>query len=396
MARIAIIGGGPAGTATALSLLGRGVDGGDLTLFDRARFPRQKLCGGALSHRGTQALARVVGEQPAGGLATRGLDFRCRYGAMDVVEGGPQWVYDRAVLDADLLRRCEAAGVQVRTGCRIADLRPAHGGCTVQWDGGRETFDWVVGADGATGMSRAAAGLPPGLRGRLVEGVYEPTHASLDPTLLRFDFDPVVDGIPGYAWAFPYPRPEGGGVWKLGVMDGRGRIPGTDLRRWTRDYADRLGFRPTEDRLPGFPERYFEPGAPADRGRLILVGEAWGIDPLLGEGIATALFMAHYAADRLRDALDRSADRIRNYARGFLATPEGRNLCMHAVIAWGLYSGPSPRRLRNVFELGALAELAGRGTEQYGRLLGHAPGLLAHYLGTSLRNRLVPPPPNPS
>lgn len=388
MARIAIIGAGPAGSATALHLLRRGVDPDDITLFDRARFPRQKLCGGALSHRGTQALLDLVGEAPAGRLATRGLSFRSRFGQMEVREGGDQWLYDRAVLDADLLQRCVDAGVRTRTGCRVTGVEGAGSGCTVAWTGGREPFDWVVGADGALGITRRASTLPDGPRGRLVEGIFEPGNASLDPTRLLFDFDPVVDGIPGYAWAFPYPQDATGGPrWKLGIMDGRGRVSGRHLRRWTRAFAERHGFRPVDVRIDGWPERYFVPGAPADRGRLLLVGEAWGIDPLLGEGIATALFMADYAARRIRRALDRRDDRAGGYARGFAATPEGRNLAMHAIIAWGLYTGPSVRRLRNVFQLRALSRLAGRGTEDYGRLLGHAPGLLGHYLVTSLRNR---------
>lgn len=47
--KVAILGGGPAGSALALNLVRLGVDPGDLVILDKARFPRPKLCGGALT-----------------------------------------------------------------------------------------------------------------------------------------------------------------------------------------------------------------------------------------------------------------------------------------------------------------------------------------------------------
>ena len=69
-------------------------------------------------------------------------------------------------------------------------------------------------------------------------------------------------------------------------------------------HCDRFGFRLVDDKIGGWPERYFERSAKAHRPGLILVGESWGIDPLLGEGIAPSLEMARYAAGRLKGALD--------------------------------------------------------------------------------------------
>jgi flavin-dependent dehydrogenase len=378
-ARIAIIGGGPAGSALALALTDLGVDPGDLVILDRARFPRPKLCGGALTFRGTEALASWIGEPP-GGARTLAIHFRSRFGEVEIKERGAQWVYDRGLLDHTLISAVLARGVEVRQEEAVTGLEPGVEGWRVRTANRVESFPWIAGADGACGISRRASGLRGGVTGRLVEAVFEPVDAAPDPSRLYFDFDPVIDGIPGYAWAFPYPCPERRGLWKLGIMDGRGRVPGSALREWTMRFAERRGFRLAEDKIAGWPERYYDSSARGHRPGLVLVGEALGIDPLLGEGIAPALFCARYAAIRLKEALDRKSGRIRGYESGFLGTPEGKNLRFQGYLADRIYSRAGVRWMRVLFDLPRLRELAERGEDEYGRLARHMPSLIGSYL----------------
>lgn len=388
-ARIAILGGGPAGSATALGLLAEGVDPGDVVIVDRARFPRPKLCGGALTARGTEALVALVG-RPDHGASTRGLVFRSALGEIEVRERGDQWLYDRAHLDALLLARCTEAGIAVRQQTRVTGLEPDRDGWVVKTARARERFAWVIGADGARGVSRRASGMPGGIVGRLVEGVYEPVDEPPPDDRLYFDFDPIIDGIPGYAWLFPYPKPGTRGLWKIGVMDGRGRVGGAALRAWTEALARRHGFRRVDDKIAGWPEHYYDHRVGAHRPGLILVGEAHGIDPLLGEGIAPALYMARYAARRLREALDRGESFVRGYERGFARTDEGRNLWFQARLANRLY-GPRPNRwLRVLFDNAHLRRLAGSGEEAYGRLARRIPSLCLSYAGQVIAGGRLP------
>ena len=383
--RVAIVGGGPAGSALALGLVRRGVDPDDLVIFDKARFPRPKLCGGALTHRGTQALEALIGE-PAGGAKTMGLSFEAAIGTIEVRERGVQWLYDRALLDERLLRAAEATGVEVREGEAVTGLEPGVEGWRVQTASGTETFPWVAGADGACGISRRASGLHGGITGRLVEAVYEPIGEAPDPSKLYFVFDPVLEGIPGYGWIFPYPKPgeDVARYWKLGIMDGRGQVPGSRLRDWTARFAERNGFRCVEDKIAGWPERYYDASTRGHRPGLILVGEAFGIDALLGEGIAPALHHAAYAAERLKGALDGGEDRIGGYESGFLRSVEGRNLWFQARLADRLYGKNGVRWMRTLFSLPRLKNLAGAGNDAYGRLARRMPSLIGSYLWRSM------------
>ena len=55
--RIVIVGAGPGGCAAAIALGRRGFP--DVTLLDRARFPREKTCGSAISPLGLRVLAAL-------------------------------------------------------------------------------------------------------------------------------------------------------------------------------------------------------------------------------------------------------------------------------------------------------------------------------------------------
>jgi len=373
----------------ALELLRLGVDPSDLVILDRAHFPRPKLCGGAITWRGTRSLERL-GLVPDHRLTTNCLEFRSSLGSIPVRERGEQWIYDRASLDHQLLTRVMDAGVEVREGVTVSGLVPGVDATGIETSAGVERFEWVIGADGANSRIRRAASLRGGIKGRLVEAVYEGGDESVDPNVLVFDFDPVLEGIPGYAWIFPYPKPGASGLFKLGIMDGRGRVPGEILRRYTADLAERHGFRQVDEKIAGWPEHYFGPRVQASREGLLLVGEAWGIDALLGEGIAPCFAISEYAAARLKAALDRGSRRVRGYELGFFATREGRNLLYQHRLADMFYDQAPHRWLRVLFSSPALLRAATSGDEAYGRLAHLAPRLGLDFVQRTLKQRRIP------
>ena len=396
MPRIAVVGAGPAGTTFVLHALKAGIEPADLVIMDRARFPRPKLCGGALTWRGTDLLREIATDlvgRTAARMETTHLRFRSRFGDFPVREGGPQWLYDRAHLDGQLLERVRAAGVEVREGVVIKGIEAGRGSVRVRTRAS-ESFEWVVGADGARGVVARSVGLERGIVGRLVEAVYEPVNAAADPGELLFDFEPVMDGIPGYAWIFPYPKPDSvgepdtgtrPGLFKLGIMDGRGVATGEQLRAWTEAFAERNGYRRVDDKLAGWPEHYYSHRTRAHVPGVILTGEAWGIDPLLGEGIAPSIEISRYAAQRLKSALDAGTRHLRHYEKSFLRTVPGKNLRFQERLADMLYGNRPERWLRVLFSHRKMLELATAGTEAYGRLEKHgwslAFGCLAQRLG---------------
>jgi flavin-dependent dehydrogenase len=160
---VVIAGAGPAGSIAALVLARAGAR---VLLIDRARFPRDKLCGDTLNPGALAILHRLGAGQiadaglPVGGMIVTGSAVQVvgRYGA-----GVSGRAVSRAVLDAALVHAASAAGAELEEGVLVRDaIRDADAvrGVTIA---GRErgavrvAARVTIAADGAA--SRLARGL---------------------------------------------------------------------------------------------------------------------------------------------------------------------------------------------------------------------------------------------
>ena len=127
-----VVGGGPAGSATAWGLARLGVD---VLVLDRARFPRDKTCGEYLSPQASRILADMgaLGTVEAAGAAQlAGMVVRAPSGARIhgefAADHGFRGFRDRGLalrrhaLDAILLDAARDAGARVAADVRVADL----------------------------------------------------------------------------------------------------------------------------------------------------------------------------------------------------------------------------------------------------------------------------------
>jgi 2-polyprenyl-6-methoxyphenol hydroxylase-like FAD-dependent oxidoreductase len=158
--RVLVIGAGPAGCAAGLALLARGVD---VCVVDRARFPRDKICGDALSNRACALLAslgidaaRLVDGQAAvhGGVVRfpDGTRVARRYDE-------PGRIVPRRRLDAALHDTLAAAGARLFDEVAVQSLERSAGGTFVasgprlRWEA-----ETVIAADGPGSVAWHASG----------------------------------------------------------------------------------------------------------------------------------------------------------------------------------------------------------------------------------------------
>ncbi len=316
MADVIVVGGGPAGSATALTLAR---DGFDVTLVERARFPRRKVCGEYLNAGAMSALDRLgVGDAVrAAGAPLRGVRIvPPGASALELPFSSPGGACARETLDALLLDAAAAAGVTVVQG-RVEDVIVRDGrieGVGLRGDDGGVTAmsaRWVVGADGCgsvvarrSGLTRPSRGIPRFAVGGHYTG-----------------FDSLGEFVEMYVGAHAYfaLNPIGGGRTNVMVV-----VPKRDLERWSRDVDDGVagaaaklgrGVRSFADAQRVGSRAAVGPLAhdvhtPIADG-LVLVGDAAGfLNPFTGQGVYLALASAAAAARAIgRAACDRSAER---------------------------------------------------------------------------------------
>ena len=287
-----VAGAGPAGSATAIHLA-RG--GARVLLADRARFPRDKPCGGGITGR---ALAQAPCDvSPVVEHTVDTFELRLRFGRSfrRTSEKPLILMTQRRRLDAYLVEQAVAAGAAFRDGAPVSDIALGDDEISARVGGTPVRAGVIVGADGANGIVARAAGLEEGIvRGVALEGNVD--WALLDRE--RYARTAVIEfGQPsgGYGWVFPK-----GDHANIGV--GGWASEGPRLRASLALVAQAHGVAAdslTDVRGHRLPMRRLGSTKPCT-GRFVLVGDAAGlVDPLSGDGIYEAFTSARLAAEAI-------------------------------------------------------------------------------------------------
>jgi geranylgeranyl reductase family protein len=312
-ADVAVIGGGPAGAAAAVRLAEQGVQ---VVLLDRARFPRDKVCGDGLLPDAFAPLARlgVLDQVRERAHSVRGIRFQTPSGVQGFVPV-EALVIPRVQLDALLVERARLAGARVVEGARLEGFEGERG----RWraavfsfrernGGTRVEAGWFVLATGASPRPRQLAGLRPAPRaGAAVRSYLRLPGLARDELLIVFK----GGGLPrGYYWAFPI----GDGIFNLGCGVFASRPGDPSLVEEARDFAGELGAMTAPEPVRGAPLQSSFPRLAAAKGNVLAVGEAAGLTrPFSGEGIASALESGLLAAHALGSG--EGPDPARHYRR---------------------------------------------------------------------------------
>jgi 15-cis-phytoene desaturase len=357
---VLVIGAGPAGASTALNLLRKSPSWAKrILIVDRAELPRDKLCGGAVTHLGEKILHRMGLSFDAPHVAVR--EVRVVYeGRACTFRGNPVLrVTRRDGFDHWLVRTAEEAGVVVRQGETVVALAQHRDHVHVTTDRGVIRARVVVAADGSKSTVRRLLGLrDPEHLARLLEVLTpEPSDGpAFRDGVAVFEFGRVATGLAGYYWDFPS-FVGGAPVMNRGVYDGlaRKKADGGALRASLSTSLETRGFDLEDLELKGHPIRTFNPDGPLSVKSVLLAGDAAGVDPLYGEGISFALGYGEVAADAIAAAFARDRFDFGDYARRVRRHTLLGQLPVRARVAkLGKYM-KNPRALGFLWSLGARA-----------------------------------------
>ena len=314
---VLVVGTGPGGSAAAYHLASHGVD---VLAVDRARFPREKVCGDGLTPRGVAPLQRmgIDAGHPSfvrvDGLRVRGAgrELTLRWPQL---ESFPSFGVVRTRRDRDhaLVRRATKGGAihweEAEAAAPVLDADGWVAGARIRrLDRDEEVTvraRLVIAADGASsrfaekaGVSRAP-GRPLGIAARRYFRSPRPQVPFLESWLDLWDGDEL---LPGYGWIFPL----GDGMLNVGAgllntYTGFRRISAQRLfdvfvrmlpEAWGLSDDNAVGPLLSGPIPMGLNRR------PLAQPGLMLVGDAAGaVNPFNGEGIAYAIETGELAAE---------------------------------------------------------------------------------------------------
>lgn len=313
---VVVVGAGPAGAAAACHLARSGAS---VVLLDRAKFPRDKVCGdfvgpaalvelGLLGVSGMAGYSRTnIGRRAA--LHLDGQELICQ--AFPKALGSvPLYgrVIPRLALDQLIVNAARKSGVRVMDGFPLVGFLRDERGLTIATRGPAGVFAirarLMVAADGSSSaIARAIRGSLAPRRDRIVaaRAYFENVEGPED----RLDIYFNRECFPGYYWLFPTGRGEAnvGLGMALETLPAFKETPAAALQRLMhsdRALASRLKNAKLRGKVVGWPLITYNPRLPIVADRIVLIGDAAGlINPLNGEGIQYALQSARWAAETI-------------------------------------------------------------------------------------------------
>lgn len=303
-ADVIVAGAGPAGAIAARTLAAAGVH---TLLVDRARFPRNKPCGGGISLRVLQRFPWL--ESSLAGVPVHRIGSIHLEGpngsALDVTRPKAAVLMIRRIeFDHALVRSAVAAGARLQEGFEITQAESDATGVTLRARDGRVlSAPRLVAADGVHSVIAKRLGVyrqwpEDGLAIDMMEETPVETLRASRPGVLWVAY--AYRGLDGYAYVFPKTAHVNVGIGCL-LSHFKGEMPGRPYALQERFVASLAGAGVLSGRSD---RRHFTPFLipvsgplqPAGRGPVLFAGDAGGfVNAITAEGIYYAMVSGELA-----------------------------------------------------------------------------------------------------
>ncbi len=294
------MGGGPAGASCAWKLASFNIP---CVLIDKASFPRDKVCGGALSTRAAEILitSGILSDNELEGLTLAEHRTMSLWNGDELLrtytsQGSPVRIISRRQFDSVLLNKAASAGAEIVTEDTVVSVDSSS---VITSSGKRLFCSNTIGADGCNSLVRKfISGRESKGTGIGLEYFIPLTDLNEKPEDLQIHFGYIPYG---YIWVFPDSEKVTIGAGGVGSPASPSDITEA-LNGFMKDRSISLD----KYQLQGAPIPSCELDRNLGKGNIYLAGDAAGlVDHVSGEGIGHAVESGFLVADCIISGGDR-------------------------------------------------------------------------------------------
>lgn len=322
---ILIVGAGPAGATTSIFLAKEKIAH---IIIDKAIFPRDKICGDAMSGKTVGILKRIstnwqqhfldagkaVVSKGIQFTGTKNNDLSIPFHAIDDTSNPPGFVSKRKDFDNSLVKMIDATFAKFISDCSIETIEHIAEGLLikVKQAGVAKTIfaKMIVGAEGRGSIvAKKMAGhkVMPAHYSAGIRAYYSNVAGMHTKNYIELHF--LKEMQPGYFWIFPLPN--GLANVGMGMLSSEVAAKKANLKQLMLDAIEkhpaikkRFEHAVLEGKIEGWGLPLGSKKRPLSGCRFLLVGDAGSlIDPFTGEGIGNAMVCGLVASRHIKKAI---------------------------------------------------------------------------------------------
>jgi flavin-dependent dehydrogenase len=323
-----------------------------MIVLEKDSHPRKKICGGGLSQYAMHFLRRldIPMDMPLTMLKRARIVFDSHeYSETVLMQPVELFTVMREEFDEALVRKARSLGIEIIEDEPAISFDFRDDGVVVHTRERDLSTRVLVGADGARSTVRRALKVQSGARTprNMCTAIRSMERLDRSANPEGGNLEAVMDfsctfrhGVRGYAWSFPVITQ--GQAW-LNTGVGGFNIAekkGTLLKRVLEEFFASRGLSMEVSRSEGHPIRWFHPSSMLSAHRVLLVGDAAGVDPLWGEGISFSLGYGQVAASAIAHAFQSEDFSFSSYREQLFGDDLGKALMNRLQLADRLYRCP--------------------------------------------------------